>query len=622
MENQRRSDGDWSRGSRTTCAKLLSCCRTNGVIADSMRAVVFALLLLIPSICNFSCKQSSDNISTHSLLSDVPEAIQSGLEKRERIFENDGHALIQRRPGSITFFVRLGLDPAFHCAPRFLERKHSDQEILLNIEAAEPEELSQSFPLTADQENVMDLKRFSGRIVSLTLSARRENSASLGGTLAWQNPRIDQRIERHSIHTEELKAFRAKHQSDNVLILLLDAASYQHFGCYGYSRNTTPNIDALAKDAILWRTAIAQCVSTRTSVGSLVTGQYPDAHGVLWDGVLADHFKTMAESFREGEYKTALFTANPYASPMFGYGQGFEKVWSPEGRVVYGDEFIQPFQQWVNSVGNNKFFGYLHFREPHFPYNPPDLYLARFFPGPSLDVPKWEETVRPSQADREKIVDAYDANLAFVDDRIGEIVNFLKSKHLWDRTIIVVMADHGEAFWQHGEQGHNTQLYDEMNRIPLLIRFPREDSLHGERDHLAAIIDLYPTFIDLFQFSRRNAFSDGQSLLPVLFSTKPSMDRMVLAETIDRHIYSLRSVRFKYIHYREKADEFFDLSTDPGERKNVLDDYPILANYYKAQLLKTMRDVRARRNVGETESKAVLSNESQEELRALGYVNK
>ncbi len=425
---------------------------------------------------------------------------------------------------------------------------------------------------------------------------------------------------------ERLRSFRNNHQNNNVVLFLFDATNPAHLGCYGYSKPTSPVIDSVAADGLIWENAIAQAVSTLPSTGSLLTGLYPEAHGmVIKRRVLPGSFKTMAEHFRESGFRTALFTANPNASPLSGYDQGFEKVWNlRQGRSVSADEFVEPFKDWITQVQSQRFFAYLHIREPHWPYNPPTEYVARFYDGPPFHLAELHPFQIPPADKQQQVLAAYDANLAFADAQLGKMLDYMRLLNLRNNTIIVILSDHGEAFWQHGKQGHNHFVNEETARIPLIIRFPDEPEWKGQREPaVVGSLDLLPTFADIFSFSRKGLAFHGQSLLPFLLGKAIPAGRFRLTQTSSQSLYAIRSDQFKYILHKKDVrakDEFFHLPSDPGEQKNMIQDYPISSAYYRIQLQKVLKELKPLRKSA-SEREAVIDKETEEELRALGYVN-
>ncbi|HEY4492283.1 MAG TPA: sulfatase-like hydrolase/transferase, partial [Acidobacteriota bacterium] len=314
----------------------------------------------------------------------------------------------------------------------------------------------------------------------------------------------------------------------------------------------------------------------------------------------------------------ALFSGNPGGS--MGYRNGFRLVATgprsrkarfAEAPISDANKLAPLITSWLTEARSLPFFAYIHFREPHGPYKPPRQFLRRF--------------VQDGMTYQERVAAHYDGNLAFVDSQVGLIFRHLRKLNLWDRTIIIVMADHGEAFWQHGERGHIRQVYDEMIRIPMIFRFPNEGAFRGIRKSaLVGTVDIMPTLIDLFSFTRKNVyFLNGQSLLQAFGSAQPQ--RLLLSVCAgNKPAYSLRSKEFKYIEYEDSKfpQELYHLETDPRETANVTNQFPVMAGFYRAELHRKLTDLRqlAAGIKGWKRPTLTLDEQTREELRALGYV--
>jgi arylsulfatase A-like enzyme len=554
------------------------------------------------------------------------EAFSKGYE---RIAQKNLETLVQKQPGSISFTLRLFQDPVLKYSVLFDARKFSDLDLFVTVESDYPKKNVRNFKPALNRVNRVDLTGFQNRVIKISFSASSRNLRRLGGVVHWVDPVVEGNRPVMNQDQDRLQAFREREKQSNLMIFLFDAANASHVGAYGYSRRTTPVIDSIAATGVLWKNAFSQAVSTLASTGTLFTGVLPDVHHVLHKPTaLHERFKTMAECFRDNGFETAIFTANPNASGMAGYDQGFNYVWEEHsGGPVSAREMVPFVNTWLDRVRNRQFFAYIHFREPHEPYDPPPEALAKFTSAPDFKLPYFEAFRPPDEADGiQKVITAYDANLSFGDEEFGRIIQRLKENGLFEKTIILIIADHGEAFWAHGKQGHNSQVYDDMIHIPMIMRFPRSADLQGVKpERLVGTIDLFPTFADLFQFSRKGVHLSGESLLPILVHRDNDPDRMIVSQTSSQDAYSLRSSEFKYICYpsQKNPPEFYHLTLDPGEKDNAIADYPVLSSYYRETLLKVIehsKSLKALVNSG-PERTAVIDTETEEELRALGYVN-
>ena len=592
------------------------------------------LLLTLPS-----CKTKSEK-ETHALYNDCSYARFEPLHKTENkggfqcgssyVHGKRYPALIQARPGRISFTVRLSKQPTL--TYRFVPGPKNERKVDAFISVESDNARSQEFHAQPNKQTAIDLTPFAGKIVRITFSAQFSRNR-LNGNVLWIDPSIRQIVANEYPEQNEAEDFRTRHRNNNLLLVLFDDTNARHLGCYGYPRPTSPTIDALASRGVVWENAISQAPVTVLSTATLLTGMYPLAQDASAATALSDQYKTMPEFFSEAGYQTALFTSNPNASPTFGYGQGFKHIETlyknrdPFGsKAVIASEFVSPVNSWLDRVRDTRFFAYIHFREPHRPISAPLEFRARFMRNPEQPVPDDESLFRgPNENVKREFISAYDANIAFADAQLAKILSHLRMLGLDKKTIVIVLADHGEALWEHGEFGHYETIYEEALRIPLIIKFPEEEKLNGIRKTDAvATMDLLPTLIDLLNLSRKGLQTNGKSLLPVLLHGHFADNRLILSQTFDGKAYSLRSGGFKFITYSDKKrpDQLFDLSNDPHERNNAIHAYPITAGFFRMKLAKTLAGLNNYRKMTSVKTKkAKIDPEEEQELRALGYIH-
>ena len=425
----------------------------------------------------------------------------------------------------------------------------------------------------------------------------------------------------------------------SVVFLILDAGRADHFGAYGYRRATTPEIDRIASEGVVFERVYTPAVYTLGAMASVWTSQPPDRHhgDVSFSARLPKDRLTLAELLTARGVHTAGFVANTVAGGLNGFDRGFaefHELWRTHGSR--GDVFRQAVPGWLDAQGGRRFFAYLHFREPHSPYDPEPPFDTRF--GPDAPIPKaarrppgdaWivdvnqgRRTLTPAEADH--LARLYDGNLAYADHEVGELRRALESRGLWDKTIVIVAADHGEALLDHGWIGHNVQLFEESARVPLIVRFPPAAGVSSRRvGALADLLDLGPTIADLFgvlgQGGSDRAFT-GRSLLPVVEGApgKPA----VLTRTIwDRPIYARVEGPHKLVYdTRTGSQHLYDLEADPAERTDRASAEPILAAFHRQALQETIARL-SRRPVASAPDQAEMTREQCENLKALGYLS-
>ena len=399
-------------------------------------------------------------------------------------------------------------------------------------------------------------------------------------------------------------------RSANLVICVLDAARADHFGCYGYPRDTTPNLDRLARESVIFREHFSTCSSTKPSTASLFTGLYPDAHRIVERGALEEGVFTLAGGLKAAGWHTALFSSNVNASPEVGLGAGFEVVvparsggvgkgetdlpeGSPVGATPEGTPWDKPewlteaFAKWLAERRPSRFFAYIHLLPPHTPYEAPEALMRAVVKkkAPPIARGRFEfPATAPtgmSMRDRQryaldKWADLYDANLRWGDWGAGEVVRALRERGLLDNTLLIITADHGEAFGEHGYLYHMHGVYGELVHIPLVMRFPGRRRLVGEVSALTQTVDLLPTICDLYQVPYPRKHVQGSSLLPVLDGEKRDVRDYVFATSeMVWPSYLISDSQWSLILYRGgKMKALYNLGDDPGERRNVIAAHP------------------------------------------------
>ncbi len=415
----------------------------------------------------------------------------------------------------------------------------------------------------------------------------------------------------------------------SIVVLVLDGASAGRMGLYGGEAETTPALDELGRQSVVFDTVVTQAVYTIASIGSFLTGQYPERHqSVSFADRLRDDVVTLPSLLSRAGYRTAAFPGNAVVSKTFGLDRGYQEffpVWEREGYSGRGDSVVSAFEEWLSAGPEKPFFAYVHFREPHFPYNPPPPFDTRFgrsslYPGGITDASIVEDLNRkpPSEEALARVRDLYLGNLAYVDSLVGKVLSMLD-----EETIVVVTADHGEALFEHGFLGHNTQLYEESIRIPLLIRVP--GFAPRRASDLVELIDLTPTLAELAGVARAPEASrfQGRSLVPALagspltaLTAKLAFSRTLWAKPR----YSVRSDRFKLIwDTRTGGTEVYDLESDPEERTALASR--VRAGYLKEELLLWYREQERLKAEEPAPDDAILSKEDRRRLETLDYLD-
>ncbi len=307
----------------------------------------------------------------------------------------------------------------------------------------------------------------------------------------------------------------------NLLLLTVDTLRVDHMGCYGYSRDTTPNIDRLAKEGTTFLKVFAQRGSTWPSLASILTGLYPATHGVHSNGVfLSQQTPNLAVLLQREGYSCHAVLTNAWEQRWSGFAG--KELANKDPRDADAAALAR---DWLReNAGQQPFFLWVHLVAPHAPYDPPADY--RGFTDSDYDGPldgSWVSTVRlmfqPQQykeADMAQVLALYDGEVAFSDAMIGQILDLMEELDLLDSTLVVMSADHGEELGDHQRfLFHNASVYDAVMQIPLVLRQPGAIPAGQRLDELVQSIDMAPTLLELLGFPVPASFQ-GRSLLPLL----------------------------------------------------------------------------------------------------------
>ena len=454
-------------------------------------------------------------------------------------------------------------------------------------------------------------------------------------------------------HDEAIAQPPASPQAPNILLVSIDSLRRDHVHCYGYPRDTTPVIDTLARDGTMFRTVVSPASWTLPAHLTLLTSLPPEEHGVVDDGSsVRESVVFLAEVLWRSGYTTAGFVSAPYLDAAYGFSQGFdhyddytvakatfkasdsETKTSPALETLAGDWLTQ----WNHDGRQRPFFIFLHMWDVHYDYTPPAPYDTMFDPDyhGSVDGRNFihNEQVHAGMDARDlaHVIALYDGEIRFTDTYLGRVLGRLRGLGVLDNTLVVVTADHGDEFFEHGRKGHAKTLYDESVLVPLVMRFPPKVPAGTVVDSQVRLMDVGPTILALVGLGRPQDFGSKrlrgaeapQDLSRWMNAARPAALPPLTAfgdlELADApaQITSIRTDGHKLIeplHDSARA-ELYDLQTDPGEHANLTD--------VGAPPLKALRDQLAAWHAvssdGRQSQAVVLSQEHRELLRALGYL--
>jgi len=464
----------------------------------------------------------------------------------------------------------------------------------------------------------------------------------------------------------EMKTLRGK---PNIIWIVLDTARRDRLSVYGYQRQTTPNLEAFAKEAVVFNRAISAAPWTVPSHASMFTGMYPSKHGAYHSGnkycdPLSGANLTIAEILSAVGYNTVGIAANNAGLSIgFGLHQGFEMYFEamPASRSLLWGKLIeslpddfrnndlrhnelrlsaelnQMVDRWLDEHSANPFFLFINYMEPHGGYGhipqPYDtlfgfrreLHDQLFADFDPVKVVKKEVAVTPAQ---HRFFDAYtDRKLVYLDHYIGKFFDDLKARQLYDESMIIVVSDHGNLDGEHFSFGHNTELYNILINVPLLIKYPKSMQRTGVVERYVSTIDLMPEVLTICGFpvpeevQGRPLDEVNHEILAELFEQKNNAHAKLYPERYYRDlkaIYSNDAENLKYIQSSNGNSELYDLNTDPEEMNNIIAQRPDAAAALDARLEKWLNSFEPVQ--GDEKSEITDTEKLMNRLRALGYV--
>ena len=504
------------------------------------------------------------------------------------------------------------------------------------------------------ERHEIDLTPFAGQTVSLSLSI----SAEKPGTLAfWGAPVVRQRVARGA----------DSGPPQGVILVQLDTLRKDHLDAYGYERPTAPVLRALAGEGAIFQNAITQTSWTKAETPSILTSLYPTTHGVhqIPDRLPASA-TTIAEAYRQAGYATLSYSSVVFTGQFTNLHQGFEEL--HEGESTAGRagprgaktarEFVDRLVDWLGDHRDVPFFVYLHFFDPHPPYEPNRPYDTLW-----ADPKGREQYLKDQEALKKTVTDAfmaqrgmatreemtkagvdpdaylrfskdwYDGSIRGMDTEIGRLVERLRELGLADRSLIAFYADHGEEFHEHGRMWHGQSVYGELLRVPLIVWGPGHVAKGVKIDEPVELVDVMPTLLDLSGVSPP-AGMQGQSMRPLLEKATgwkrrpPVAERQPMGGTDFPNAaesYAIMDGNWKLIHNvvrppQQPEFELFDFYQDPLDQKNVALDHPDVVERLAKSLDAWHQMAKSAKLKPDSELTKGMTKEQLDQLRSLGYV--
>jgi arylsulfatase A-like enzyme len=509
--------------------------------------------------------------------------------------------------------------------------------IIIETKERRQELFSKSLNLGPEQSLVfrykkIDLSEFERQDVILYFQTRGSKKALAG----WFNPVI----------------YEPQQKTKNVILVSLDTLRADHVGCYGYPRDTSPNIDQLAEDSVVFLNTFATSPWTLPSHVSLMTALNCINHQVYSnDQKINPSILTLADVMREKDYFNGAITGGGFVKGSFGFNKGFDSyrvggnITSPNSAHKICEASIN----WIRRHKDRNFFLFVHTYQIHTPYDSPAPYNEYFLANDAVYKRFYQGEFRFYQENRyspvtdklrQNIIDLYDAGIRYTDNVLIKIlIEELKALEIYDDTMIILISDHGEEFYEHKAWAHSHSVYNETIKVPLIIKFFDSEYSGVKIKNYARLIDVMPTILDALNIKYPDQYLDGETLLNLINNKNTGDEERIflselITDPIDRMIPKKTAINLgknklilndefttqKLAYFTTSPPkiekfEIYDLEADPQEKSNFALSDPNLTR----QLLNFM-EIHFIKKSDWSSIKAENKAEIREQLRALGYI--
>ena len=417
--------------------------------------------------------------------------------------------------------------------------------------------------------------------------------------------------------------------SPGVIVIIVDTVRADHLGCYGYHRETSPNIDRFSQECVLFTKAISPAPWTTPAIASMFTGQFPYVLGFQDEAVAVDkRALCLAEIFRDNGYVTAGVISHTYVSAKFGFDQGFDSFdeENVKGHLhVSSPSITDKAIAFIDAHKEERFFLFLHYFDPHFTYILHEQY--DFYPdyqgnlhsGQRISALRRAST-EMTEEDKQYVIALYDSEIRFTDEHIGRLFKHLDELGIYEDLLIVFAADHGEAFLERDEHwiGHTKNVYQELIHVPLMIRLPHSDEGLVVGDWVS-LVDFMPTVVSAAGLAVPDGYQhEGRNLL----GAGPVARRQTIFSETDRwgDQEAVIHGNWKAINDNNSGRLYlFDLVSDPGETMDVSGENKDILIELRTDLQETRMDLEQKTSRFESVAPKLTPQEIRR-LKSLGYI--
>jgi choline-sulfatase len=541
-------------------------------------------------------------------------------------------ALAVRTPTTLSWYLEVpaGGKLGFGVGVAGDKPKGGKARVVVTPEGGQAKELFSAALSPEWRDEVLGLESYAGKVVRIDMQAEGEVGA---GRVAWSTPALllpPKRIEK--------PAKTAK----NVVVLLIDtmrAKSLKPFNAQ--TRVKTPVLDKIAAEGAVFEAAQSPENWTKPSTASILTGLHPVTHGAKTDGAMVPKGATLlGEALKEAGFSTGSFIANGYVSDKFGFNQGWDYYtnYIREKKTTDAENVFKEAGDWIEQHKDERFFAYVHTIDPHVPYDPPEQFLTMYMKSPYsgqvaprktpdqlADAKHSPPKVTFNAADKQYLEDLYDGEVSYHDHYLGLFVERLKKLGLYDDTIFVITADHGEEFDEHGSWGHGHSVYQELLWVPYIVRLPGVVPAGTRIPQAVSTMSIFPTIIEAAGLPAQSQVEDQSQLTWLRGGPAPAVPVAFSDFLDDRRV--IRAGRWKLI-LRGTNETMFDLGSDPDEQRELdRAKHPVAARYTTIMLGQFLgaRDKRTWLKGGQgsgvrlEKENANIDETLREQLKAIGY---